>query len=139
MGSTRETWQRLGTAIRQRRTDLDLGQAEVAQRAGISISTLSALERAKQDDYEDRTLARVEDALGWARGSVDAIKAGGKASLLDDAGRPTYRVEIPTGRVDVKAWVETYRQVDALPEEKLQVLNRLIAEAIAELDARKGE
>src|SRR5712664_2771440 len=80
-----EAWERLARATRRRRKELDLSQPGLDAAGGPSTSVISKIERAKSDSYEERVLIRLEDALGWRRGSVQAILEGGEPTLVDTA------------------------------------------------------
>lgn len=69
-------WFALGEAVRARRYELGLAQPDVARRGGPSTQTLMRIENAHRTRYENRTLARLEQALGWKTGSIRAILEG---------------------------------------------------------------
>lgn len=85
--------ERLGAAIRARREALGLdirGAAAAAEPVGgkaMSSSTWAKIEAGKVKAYP-RTYARIEDVLGWERGSCAAVRDGGSPTL-DAAGHPT--------------------------------------------------
>lgn len=73
-------WPRLATAIRAARESLGWRQIDLAQRAGVSESTVQNLED------ESRTYSRmphsakaIEAAFGWPKGTVQSIAAGKEA------------------------------------------------------------
>lgn len=69
-------WQRLGRYVKDRREALRLTQQDVTSRGGPSVATLRNIEAATQDSYRGRTYSQLEDALKWARGSVDSVLRG---------------------------------------------------------------
>jgi transcriptional regulator with XRE-family HTH domain len=80
--------ERLGKLVRERRLALDLSQRDAAARAGISNQTWLNVENGRSANQ--RSLAKIERALGWSPGSIDAILAGtpppspiGAAPVLD--------------------------------------------------------
>ena len=83
----------LGGAIRRRRHAASLTLATVSERAGISVSMLSQVERGLLDPSLD-TLRKIADALGTApfrllaeEGPVaGVVRRGERRMLLDDAG-----------------------------------------------------
>lgn len=77
---------RLGEAINRRRGLLRLTQADLAERVGMSIDTVRALETASRT-IRISNLARFEDALEWPTGTCEAI--------LEDR-----EIVEPTGTVD---------------------------------------
>lgn len=64
-------WQRLAGKIRKRRAELDLSQQQVADAARVSLRTVASLESGQP--AKERTLVRVERALEWTAGSMDAV------------------------------------------------------------------
>jgi hypothetical protein len=67
---------RLDEAMDARRLDLDLNWDEVATAAGIALATLRAIRRGANRPSR-LTKRRIENALQWEPGSIDAIFAGG--------------------------------------------------------------
>lgn len=74
--ATKRTWQRLGREVRARRAELGLAQGDLAARGGPSLVTVGQIERG-QVEPQAVTLARLETALAWERGSAARILAGG--------------------------------------------------------------
>lgn len=72
-----EHLQRLADAVKQRRVDLRLSQEEMQARGGPSTTKMSQIEAAKPPYPRGATQRRLEQALGWAAGSVDKVIAGG--------------------------------------------------------------
>lgn len=68
---------RLATAIERRVLQLDLTMREVAERSGMTEVTWRRI-RKGTGTLTDRAKTRIERALDWTSGSVDAILAGGK-------------------------------------------------------------
>lgn len=74
-------WQALGKASVARRIRLGYETREkFAQAAGISSRLLSDIENGKRTSYDPATLVKLEEALKWEAGSVDALLAGGAAT-----------------------------------------------------------
>jgi transcriptional regulator with XRE-family HTH domain len=72
-----------------RRRDLRLTWDEVATRAGINRETLRQI-RIGNGDIRPLSATGIEDALGWDRGSIEAILAGDKpTTFYADAERAT--------------------------------------------------
>jgi transcriptional regulator with XRE-family HTH domain len=81
-------WRRLATAVRQRRRVLGLlSLTAFAEVSGLSRRTISDLERAQRDNFDEATLGHLEAALGWANGSVQQILAGGEPIEVAIEGR----------------------------------------------------
>ena len=94
----------LGGAIRRRRHAASLTLATVSERAGISVSMLSQVERGLLDPSLD-TLRNIADALGTApfrllaeEGAVVGVVRRGERRALDgDAGAPHTELLSPSG------------------------------------------
>jgi transcriptional regulator with XRE-family HTH domain len=69
-----------GQYVLDRRTDLGWAQADLAREAGVDVATISSLERAGHWPAP-ATRAKLEIALGWQRGSLQAA-LGGRRPLL---------------------------------------------------------
>jgi hypothetical protein len=74
-------WHRVAEYVIERRTDLDLTQADVHALGGPSTATLRLIEGGLQDRYQPAILARLERVLGWERGSIRAIRKGGEPTV----------------------------------------------------------
>src|SRR5262245_274480 len=73
----------LGEEMDQRRVALRLTWREVAERAGLSIAGLGAIRRGERQPTAV-TRARIDDALEWAPGSIDAILSGGEPTTRSE-------------------------------------------------------
>ena len=82
---TTMTWDKLGTEVRQRRTELGLTQEQVAERGGPSTPTLRTLENNRANRLSPRLRRSLERTLHWATGSVDAILAGHSPTPVEPA------------------------------------------------------
>ena len=72
-------WARLAAALKARREELDLTQAEVTVRAGISHSAYTPIETLKSPYTPSvRTLRKIAGALEWTPQSCEQILAGKK-------------------------------------------------------------
>lgn len=80
-------WERLGKIARQRREELELTQAEVAGLAGIATQTVHRLEKGSRPSRHMSSWSKLERALGWLPGSVDAILEGGVPAVGSYDGR----------------------------------------------------
>jgi transcriptional regulator with XRE-family HTH domain len=77
-------WSELAQAVIGRRVELGHHVREAfADASGLSVRTLSDIERARRTSYDPATLARVEQALQWLPGTVDRILAEGGARASD--------------------------------------------------------
>jgi transcriptional regulator with XRE-family HTH domain len=131
---------RLGEQIKERRLGLGLSQSEAARVSGLGRRTWIRLENGTSE-AEKYTLTRVEDTLGWARGSAEAVLAGGEPAVvahrpqltLPDLGVPTSRSDGPpvTHAELVKMTLEL-----GLP---LDQQNEIIAAILRDAARRKAE
>lgn len=77
----------LAKVVVDRRSQLDLTQADVAERGGPSTETLRLIENAKQEKFGERTLFRLDRALQWPDGTAQKIVRGElQDPPVDDAG-----------------------------------------------------
>lgn len=75
----RPEWARLAAALKARREELDLTQAEVTVRAKISHSAYTPIETLKSPYTPSvRTLRKIAGALDWTPQSCELILAGKK-------------------------------------------------------------
>jgi hypothetical protein len=79
-------WKRLGDAIVAQRVHLGHRSREsFAKHSRLSSRILTDLERGNRTSYDRATFARLEQALEWAAGSVQAILDGGHATTEAEA------------------------------------------------------
>ncbi|MEU2867774.1 helix-turn-helix domain-containing protein [Streptomyces olivoreticuli] len=77
MNELTHDWKRLGVAIRRERERQGLSQAELAERAGVSVGSVKNAETGSAPKRrKPYTLALIETALGWESGAVDSILEG---------------------------------------------------------------
>ncbi|MEU5417730.1 helix-turn-helix transcriptional regulator [Streptomyces sp. NPDC020667] len=77
MNELTHDWKRLGVAIRRERERQGLSQAELAERAGVSVGSVKNAETGPAPKRRrPYTLALIETALGWESGAVDSILEG---------------------------------------------------------------
>ena len=130
--ATDRDWQRLADRVRERRTDLDLTQEDVRAAGGPSTATLRLIEGALQDNYQQIILRRLEDALGWQRGSVRRVLDGDEPALaspepVTSSGGitlPSFTVTgsaEPAAVTDDATAMETAVVTAALPRQERQV------------------
>ncbi|MCX4622840.1 multiprotein-bridging factor 1 family protein [Streptomyces albogriseolus] len=93
-------WARLGGALRESREREGLTQAELAQRADVSVKSVQDAEAGKVPKSRmPYTLAPIAKALGWSAGSVDSVLAGEEPP----AGWRTVRVDVEAEDSQVEA------------------------------------
>ncbi|MFD8144777.1 helix-turn-helix domain-containing protein [Streptomyces sp. NPDC059708] len=76
-------WERLARAIEAARNAMGLTQVALAAAAGVSESSIQNLESGAARKRTPPTLAKVEEALGWAAGTSNTILAGDEAPVRD--------------------------------------------------------
>lgn len=75
MGS--RDWKHLADTIEAARETRNLTQVALAEKAGVSESTIQNLESGRERTRVPASLYRVERALGWAPGSGERVLEGG--------------------------------------------------------------
>lgn len=75
------SWEKLGDAVRLRRKQLGLTQADVATRGGPSVETLRAVENNRAGRLSRRSRRALERAVEWEAGSVDEVLSGGASRV----------------------------------------------------------
>lgn len=71
-------WEKLGEAVRARRHELGLTQADIREHGGPSPAIVGALENNRAAQLSPRMRRGLDQALQWEPGSVNAILAGGE-------------------------------------------------------------
>lgn len=123
---------RLSEALEKRRLELRLKWTQVADRAGLSQAGLGAIRRGERSPSQ-LTRARIEDALDWAPGSIDAILAGGVPTIRAAAGVGDVVRELLAERGQLTASLEELESIGAggtaaykiLAEERSRIDDRL--------------
>jgi transcriptional regulator with XRE-family HTH domain len=70
-------WVRLGQQLRAARRTKDLKQLELANLAGVSLSTVQAIEGGKAFARVTPTVRTLARLVGWQDGSAETVLAGG--------------------------------------------------------------
>lgn len=78
-----ETTTPLDAAMNKRRVELGLEWDDLAKHGEVSDSFLRGFRKGRKG-ARDLTKAKLEDALKWQRGSIDAILAGGQPEPADE-------------------------------------------------------
>jgi hypothetical protein len=113
---------RLGTLVNKRRVTLGLSVTRAARRAGIHRVTWASIEQGLRDTQE-HNYGPVEQALGWAEGSIERILAG---------GQPALEGEVPTSAMDLGALVRMLQEVlnsKFSSDSKVSMIRDLVDEA----------
>lgn len=83
--TTDAAWRVLGELARARRVRMGLKQGDLARLGGPGGTTVGKIERAEQR-VPVRTRQQLEKALGWKRGTVDAVLEAADSTWRDDEG-----------------------------------------------------
>jgi transcriptional regulator with XRE-family HTH domain len=102
----------LGAAIEQRRDALGWTQRDLSDASGVSLTTISAIERGAREHFQSTTLTALDRALGWPTGQSLAI-------LRDDSTAPTVAASHGPARHLVDALLNV---VEHLSDEQAQRL-----------------
>jgi len=78
-----EMWEKLAEAVKTRRNELGLAQADIARLGGPSASIVSAIENNHQTQLSPRLRRGLDEALQWEAGSVSKVLAGGQATAIN--------------------------------------------------------
>ena len=87
---------RFGELLRQLRLSAALSQEALAERAGLSVDAIRALERGRRSSPRPDTLGLLFDALDLAGDDRQRLVAAAKPSNTTDAHRPTLRPVRPS-------------------------------------------
>ena len=76
------SWEQLGDAVRHRRKELGLTQADVTARGGPSVETVRAVENKRAGRMGPLSRRALERAIEWEEGSIDALLNGDAPRVL---------------------------------------------------------
>ena len=76
------SWERLGEEVRLRRKQLKLTQPDLAERGGLSVATIRAVETNRAGRLSRRLRRALERAIDWEAGSIDTVLEGGTPRVL---------------------------------------------------------
>lgn len=113
-----QSWKHLGDTIRRRREALGLVQEELAEQARISTSSVRQAERGRvpQGYRWPQSLTAIEGALGWTRGSMRAVLAGGEPTVGQEPSDalqetlPEAAPQSPAPTFRTMGWLEANRE-----------------------------
>lgn len=117
------SWEQLADEVRLRRKQLRLTQPDVAERGGLSVATVRAVETNRAGRLTRRTRRALERALQWQDGSIDAVVEGDPPRVENRAG---------TGSAPPAASADTARAA----AERFAVAQRLVTMRQAFLEHR---
>lgn len=132
MTQQQERWQAVGRAIVARREQYRWQQADLVRASGVNDLTLRCLERGEISVKGPRlaTRQKLEDALNWARGSIDRILDGLEPVELDgDVTRRDVELGVTSGSPTpaMSSAVEAVRAELAAVQAELAVLRERVA------------
>ena len=122
-----DAWARLGAAVKARRLELGMSARGASERAGINRATWGALEdgdpkTGRYRQFSERNWAGVEDALDWARGSIQEVLGGGEPNPLPETSGQR-RVVISE---EIGAELQRIRDLPFPAETKLRMIQALL-------------
>ena len=109
------SWETLGDAVRHRRKELGLTQADVTARGGPSVETVRAIENNRAGRLGRQSRRALERAIEWDVGSIDAVLEGAAPRLLATAtvaGAPP--TAPPAGREAASAAADRFAMAERL-------------------------
>lgn len=127
-----DNWARLGEAVTRRRGFLGHPtRQQFADATGFPAKTLSDLEKHRRENFDASTFGRLERALKWPPGAINAILAGapvpGDMPTGDlDQPPPMFSGALTPG-AQVDAWLHP---TSDLPERDRVALRQLVTAAI---------
>ncbi|MEE6140640.1 helix-turn-helix domain-containing protein [Mycobacterium sp. 050128] len=80
------SWEQLGDEVRLRRKQLKLTQPDLAERGGLSVATVRAVETNRSGRLSRRLRRALERALEWQEGSVEAVLDGSRPRTVNATG-----------------------------------------------------
>lgn len=110
----------LNDALEERRIELDMTWRQVADAAGISLAGLGAIRRGERHPSA-LTVRRIENALEWTPGSVEAILGGSEPTPVES--RESVKAEDNPEDEDVEQLMQRVRR---MPREDRRALLRLL-------------
>lgn len=88
MSFEEDPWKLLAECVVARRNARGWTQVEVANRGGLSLDRLQAIEGARATGYRPKTMRALERGLEWTAGSVARILAGDEPEEIENAAQP---------------------------------------------------
>lgn len=85
MSFEEDPWKRLAAAVVARRDARGWTQVEVANRGGLSLDRLQAIEGVRATGYRPKTMQALERGLEWTPGSVARVVAGDEPVEIERA------------------------------------------------------
>jgi transcriptional regulator with XRE-family HTH domain len=109
------SWKTLGDAVRHRRKELGLTQADVTARGGPSVETVRAIENNRAGRLGRQSRRALERAIEWDVGTIDAVLEGAAPRVLGTATGASAPPPAPaTGREATSAAAERFAMAERL-------------------------
>lgn len=100
---------RLDQVMNDRRVELDMTWGEIATRARIAEVTLRAIRKGDNNPGE-LTARRLEDALQWEPGSIEAILDGGQPTPVQEEPGLSFGERLERIREEVERMQQDWEQ-----------------------------
>lgn len=119
--------------IRDRAAQLGMSLAELARRIDITEATIQAVRENNPDrGHQPTTIAKIEQALRWAPGSILSVRMGGHPVELSSTGSQTTQ----DASHSTTTWGEPMNLAPLTIEELLALRDRVNADIAQELKRR---
>lgn len=119
---TKDDWIRLGRAVKARREELGMTQAELQDAGGPSTAKLREIENLRTSTLSTSKRRDLERVLGWETNSVDVVLAGGEPRNTAPAPRaprgawelgPQMMVDLAVAADEVEWYLNDAYSIDA--------------------------
>lgn len=107
------SWEQLGEEVRLRRKQLKLTQPDLAERGGLSVATIRAVETNRAGRLSRRLRRALERAIDWEAGSIDTVLEGGTPRVLGTSAAMGARAA-PAGTDTAAAAAERFAMAQRL-------------------------
>ncbi|HEX2923123.1 MAG TPA: hypothetical protein VHS28_03740 [Chloroflexota bacterium] len=132
----KEASEAIKALVRTRRELLGMTVGVLAEKAGVSLSDLEALDFATEPEYSD-TLVKLDEALQWRLGSIERLwKFRSVGSIGWDL--VPEMADVPPTEEGASAWADIFSEKNARPAAHLSDAE-LAAELTYRLLSRSGE
>ncbi|MGW7350883.1 hypothetical protein [Streptomyces sp. NPDC054784] len=134
MATTRDL-ERLAEHVKERRHELEKGTRDIAAAAGLARATVIRVEDGEA--IRDLNYAKLDAALGWARGSCLLVAEGSEPVKLDEKELAPGRTAATVPQADLHGEVKesvaltALAVTDGLTAEEIRTLSEKVAEDLA--------
>lgn len=135
----KESLERLGKLMAQRRMELNMSKRATSEAAGISINTYQRIEEGRP--VRDVTYAKIENILGWAAGSVHEILDGATEPVLIERSpvRGLVRSKVPEADLEGAVTSAFVAVSDTLTGAEIRDLSRRVLDELKRRGIVEGE